>query len=213
MIKAIDLDGFRGAESRVRCFPHILNLSVKVSRHFLDIILSCYSRNVKAILSQFANQLDDDAAPSIPAPKSRKVRVPAKRRAHTLTMDASRGARKIVSSDTSDDDGHSSDGDDEECRDATTSVRDSSPFDTLDQDEDIIRAAEEAQAEDLNEAAQSAELQVIVTDGEQKVASTALSKVSIVIDLRALSEHLMITLDSSRDSRTRSTTLPAFSKR
>jgi len=30
MIKAIDLDGFRGAESRIRCFPHILNLSVKV---------------------------------------------------------------------------------------------------------------------------------------------------------------------------------------
>ena len=30
MIEAIDLEGFRGAESRIRCFPHILNLAVKV---------------------------------------------------------------------------------------------------------------------------------------------------------------------------------------
>lgn len=30
MIQAINLEGFRGVESRVRCFPHILNLSVKV---------------------------------------------------------------------------------------------------------------------------------------------------------------------------------------
>ena len=31
MIKALNLEGFRGAESRIHCFPHILNLAVKVS--------------------------------------------------------------------------------------------------------------------------------------------------------------------------------------
>ncbi len=30
MIEAIDLEGFRGPQSRVRCFPHIINLAVKV---------------------------------------------------------------------------------------------------------------------------------------------------------------------------------------
>jgi hypothetical protein len=30
MIQALNLGGFHGAESCVRCFPHILNLSVKV---------------------------------------------------------------------------------------------------------------------------------------------------------------------------------------
>jgi hypothetical protein len=51
----------------------------------------------------------------------------------------------------------------------------------LDQDEDVIRAAEEAQEGDLAEAAQSAELEVMVTHSEQKAASTALSKVSIIV--------------------------------
>lgn len=30
MIKTLNLEGFRGAKCRTRCFPHILNLSVKV---------------------------------------------------------------------------------------------------------------------------------------------------------------------------------------
>jgi len=95
---------------------------------------------------------------------------------------STRGARNIIStsSDSSDDDSCSSDGDDEDC-DATTGAGDLDASDMLDQDEDVIRAAEEAQEEDLREAAQLAELKVAVTDGEQKAASTALSKVSLVI--------------------------------
>ena len=31
MIEALNLEGFRGAKSRIRCFLHILNLAVKVS--------------------------------------------------------------------------------------------------------------------------------------------------------------------------------------
>jgi hypothetical protein len=73
-----------------------------------------------------------------------------------------------------------------------------------DQDEDVIRAAEEAQEGDLDEAANEAELTVTVTDHEKKVASKALSKVSDIIYLGA--QYLLITLYSSQNSRTRSTT-------
>ena len=91
-------------------------------------------------------------------------------------MDASQGVQKIVSTSSDSSDGDSDEDDREHC-DATTHA---SPLDTLDQDEDVIHAVEEAQEEDLNKAAQSAELKVTVTDSEQKAASTALSKVSIV---------------------------------
>jgi len=66
------------------------------------------------------------------------------------------------------------------------------PLDILDQDEVVIWAAEEAQEEDLDEAAQSAKLKVVVMDKEQKVASTALSKVSVVIyvRVRVLTHHI-----------------------
>ncbi len=66
------------------------------------------------------------------------------------------------------------------------------PLDILDQDEVVIWATEEAQEEDLNEAAQLAELEVVVMDKEQKVASTALSKVSVVIyvRVRVLTHHI-----------------------
>ena len=85
----------------------------------------------------------------------------------------------IESSDDNDDDDNDncSDGDDDNGCDAHTSDL------GTDQDEDIIQAAEEAQEGDLDEAAQSAELAIMVTDGKQKVASTALSKASIIIYL------------------------------
>ena len=140
-------------------------------------------------------------------------------------MDASQGVQKIVSTSSDSSDGDSDEDDREHC-DATTHA---SPLDTLDQDEDIICAAEEAQEEDLNKAAQSAELEVTVTDSEQKAASTTLSKVSIVhecslfffclppshfVKLAVLSvEHLLIRLYSSQNLHTRSTTLLAFLKR
>ena len=126
----------------------------------------------------------------MPAPKLRKIHVPAKRQARVLV------------NDSSDDDGGLSDGGDM-CCDASD--------DTLDQDEDVIRAAEEAQEADLNDAAESAGLEVTVMDNEQKAASTALSKASVAIF--NFNKHLLIMLDSSRDLHTRSTTLLAFLKR
>jgi hypothetical protein len=65
----------------------------------------------------------------------------------------------------------SDEGDDEE-------YNDEDPSEMLDQDEDVLRAAEEAQQEDLDIAAQCAELEVKVTRAEQNAASAALSKVS-----------------------------------
>lgn len=41
MIEEINLEGFRGAAGHVRCFPHILNLAVKVLWG-LDTTLSHY---------------------------------------------------------------------------------------------------------------------------------------------------------------------------
>ena len=62
--------------------------------------------------------------------------------------------------------------------DSDASADDLDLSDVLDQDEDVIRAAEEAQEEDLAEAAQLAELKVAVTDSEQTSTSMAVSKVS-----------------------------------
>jgi len=81
----------------------------------------------------------------------------------------------LSSSGSSDSDGHSS------CDDGDNNGGDDSDIDTPDQDEDVIRVAEAAQEEDLAEAEQLAELTVQVTNGEQKVASTALAKVSCTI--------------------------------
>ena len=80
--------------------------------------------------------------------------------------------------DDDDNNGDSSTGDNDKTGAGTNDINSS---DALDQDEDVIRAAEEAQEEDLDEAVQSAELEVTVTDHERCVASTALSKVSIII--------------------------------
>ena len=99
--------------------------------------------------------------------------------------------------DSSDDDGCLSDGADND-----------NPMDMLDQDEDVIRAAEEAQEEDLDEVAQSAELELMVTDSEQHAASTALSKVGRAVPTAR--EYLLTALDSLLNSRSRSTTWQAF---
>ena len=94
-------------------------------------------------------------------------------------------------SDSSDDDCCASD-DDSGNDDDDRCNPDFDPLDILDQDEVVIWATEEAQEEDLNEAAQLAELEVVVMDKEQKVASTALSKVSVVIyvRVRVLTHHI-----------------------
>ena len=62
-------------------------------------------------------------------------------------------------------------GDDEE-------YNDEDPSEMLDQDEDVLQAAEEAQQEGLSIAAECAELEVKVTQAKQSAASAALSKVS-----------------------------------
>jgi hypothetical protein len=168
MIAALDLDGFRGAECRVRCFPHILNLAVKVWRGFIPTF-SWFSQGMKAILSQFSCKLEDEEVQPAPAPTSRKKRQAAKRQAHVTARQACNS-----DSDSDDNDGRSSYGrDDNDDND--------SDVDALDQDEDVIRAAEVAQQEDLVEAEQSAELEFVLTDSERNVASTVLAKVSLSI--------------------------------
>lgn len=102
---------------------------------------------------------------------------------------------KPTSTDQADQD--SNDGDDyfsdnsdvEECNDD-----DAGHSDTLDQDEDVILAAEAAQQEDLNDAEESAELAVMVTGDERKVASTALSKVSLVSIAAVVSSNCAVQL-------------------
>jgi hypothetical protein len=80
------------------------------------------------------------------------------------------------------DDDDSDDDNDDECNAPANDLGDADTNGLhTDQDEDVIRAAEEAQEGDLDEAAQTAELAVVVTDGEQKTASTALSKVSVAL--------------------------------
>jgi hypothetical protein len=172
MIAALDLEGFRGAECRVRCFPHILNLAVKVRRHYIQTF-SWFSQGMKAILSQFSHKLEDEEVPPALAPTSRKKRPAAQRQAHARSMATLTRvtARQTLNSDSDsdDDDSRSSYGGDDD---------DDSDVETLDQDEDVIRAAEAAQQADLIEAEQSAELEFVLTDSEQNVASMALAKVS-----------------------------------
>ena len=174
MIKAIDLEGFRGVESHVRCFPHILNLAVKVL--WLEIpcaITMHYSHNMQAILSQFANQLGDDEL------TSNQARTAAKPRRSM----GSAATSTLIDSNSGDDETHSSDDDDDDDDDDGNEQNpdtEPSPLDVLDQDQDVIQAAEAAQEDDLDEAAQSAEDCVTVLESEQKLASTAVSKVSVI---------------------------------
>ena len=161
--------------------------------------LSCYSHDVKAILSQFAKQLDNNEAPSVP--KSKKTRVPAKRKAHILVNDLSDDDNDDDNDNDNDDDDDNDNDNDDDDDNVSDGMCCNASDDTLDQDEDVIRAAEEAQEADLNDAAESAGLEVTVMDNEQKAASTALSKASVVVF--HFNKCLLIMLDSSRDLRTR----------
>ena len=88
------------------------------------------------------------------------------------------GPGKSVTSAVDSDFNNSSDSDsDNDTSDDSNNGTD--PLDGLDQDEDVVLSAEAAQQEDINQAIQSAELKVRVTDSEQTVASTALAKVSL----------------------------------
>lgn len=102
----------------------------------------------KAVLSQFAKNLRGDDE-APPTP----MRATTRRRQSNIYVNSS------------------DEGDDEE-------YNDEDPSETLDQDEDVLQAAEEAQQEDLDDAAECAELEVNVTRAEQDTASAALSKVS-----------------------------------
>jgi hypothetical protein len=68
--------------------------------------------------------------------------------------------------------------DDDSCSSCGSIDDNDSDIDALDQDEDVILAAETAQQADLVEAKQSAELELVLTDSEWNVASMALAKVS-----------------------------------
>ena len=189
MIEAINLDGFRGAESHVWCFPHILNLSVKVLW-----LLFCMQHFILAHAAQgysftVCNKLGNTETPA--APKSKKMHTMAKRQTCTQSMATSaQGTGKIVTTSqtrSTDSDsgngggGFSADDDDNDGdNDNVTTIDDVNPLDTLDQDDDVIQAAEEAQQEDLNEAVCLANLEIMVTNGEWEAASTALSKISSV---------------------------------
>ena len=133
----------------------------------------------------------DDNILLVRAPKSGRVRAAAKTgcpargmvaSASTRSMQGTSPARQTRStdSDSSDNDGYPPDDDSN-----NESNPDVNNLDTLDQDEDVILAAEEAQEEDLNEAAKLAELRITIVDGEQKTASTALLKVHVGVHLLA----------------------------
>jgi hypothetical protein len=187
---------------------------------------------MKAILSQFANKLDDSGLPPNCASTSKKRKKTTKHRACKQTAPSTRGPRKIQQTQAANDGSDLSDGDDDDDDDDDDGGSNSDgnsngdgdsngsddegnngdiePADGLDQDEDVIRAAEAAQQEDIDEAMQLAELEVTVADSEQKTASTALSKVSLVFILpkNVHSSHL----NSSLNSRSRSTTRLVFVK-
>jgi hypothetical protein len=142
-----------------------------LSRYYRRFIsFSHCSPGAKAILSQFANRLE---AESTPSESNEKMRVTAKDRPHLVNTTSTRGMRRIIDSDSSDDDGDDS---------SSADAGDFNPSDDqdLDQDEDVIRAAEQVQQQDLDEAAQLAEAEINVTGNEQWVASTALSKVGFI---------------------------------
>ena len=193
----------------------------------------------KAILSQFANKLGDTETPAAPKSKKMRT-MAKRWTCTWSTATSAQGTGKIVttsqtqstdsdsgnggggfSADDDDDDNdgdndnddgdndNDDDGDDDEHNNVTT-IDDVNPLDTLDQDNDVIQAAEEAQQEDLNEAAHLANLEIMVTNGEREAASMALSKVSSVTSYW---DYLLIIPDSSQDLCIRSTTHPASLKR
>jgi hypothetical protein len=142
---------------------------------------------VQAILSQFANKIEDDDASPEPVPE--RVRTTITRRGRVLSTAvflSVYGRERLTTSQTQgpsdasseDDDRDSNDegsGDDE--RDSDSSEKGNNDNDALDQDEDVIHAAEAAQQIDVDEASMFVELEITVTEKQQKVASTALTKV------------------------------------
>ena len=120
---------------------------------------------MKAILSQSAKKLDDELW-SVCAPASRKKHPAAKGQALRQSMAHSGstcGPGKSVTSAVDSDFDDLSDGDsDNDMSDDSDNGTDL--LDGLDQDEDVILSAEAAQQEDIDQAIQSAELEVRVTN-------------------------------------------------
>jgi hypothetical protein len=149
--------------------------------------VSWSSQAAKAILSQFSNSLDDEETQAAPTP--RKNHPAAKCRGATASR-STRGSGGIPndSDDDSDDNNRNDDNDDYDNNNGDDGDDNSDDDgDTPDQDDDIIQAAEAAQQVDLEEAEQSAKLNIPVTNSERKVASMALSKVglpAIALDVR-----------------------------
>ena len=114
--------------------------------------------------------MDNDILPEH-APKSGRVHAAAKTRHPAKGMVASASTQSMqgtapacqtrsTDSDSSDNNGYPPDNDSND-----ESNPDVDNLDTLDQDEDVILAAEEVQEEDLNEAAKLAELRIMIADG------------------------------------------------
>jgi hypothetical protein len=150
--------------------------------------------------------MDDDETSLALVPTSTKKRNTAKCQARITTTSIS---TRAPSSRTQHLDGNSSsseDGSDDE------EYGNNYDPDAPDQDEDVIRDAEDAQQTDLVEAAQSAELELMVKDYQRKVASTALAKVSLAITIKTSKGYLLISFDSSLNLRIKSTTRLALSR-
>ena len=164
-------------------------------------------------------------------PHQKKEKKTTKHRARKQMAPSTRGPRKIRQtqaandgSDLSDNDSNgggnsdsnsNSNGDGDGDGDSNGSDNegndgDIEPLDGPDQDEGVIHAAEAAQQEDIDEAVQLAELEVMVADSKQKTASTVLLKVSLafILPKNVHSSHL----NSSLNSRSRSTTRLVFVK-
>jgi hypothetical protein len=173
MIVALDLEGCQGAECCIWCFPHILNLAVKVWCSYIPTF-SWFSQGMKAILLQFSHKLEDEEVQPTLVPTSRKKHPAAKHQAHSqsaATSSTCATSRQTHNTDRDSDD-------DDSCSSCGSIDDNDSDIDALDQDEDVILAAEMAQQADLVEAKQSAELELVLTDSEWNVASMALAKVS-----------------------------------
>ena len=145
-------------------------------------MLSRYLPDIKAVLSQFANKVEDNGPQPANTPGPHAATTHQAHKQPVVRSVSARGPGRTVTTRQnqgtdcdSDGSGSSDSDDDEECDD------DADPPDVLDQDEDVIRAAEEAQQEDLDAAEEMAETEVMVVGSEQKAASTALSKVSCSI--------------------------------
>jgi hypothetical protein len=192
MIEALNLEGFQGAESRIRCFAHIFNLSVKVWCSYTPT-LSWFSQGTKAILSQFSKKLEDDEIRAALAPMSRKKCPGAQHQQSATTSNLTRVPARQTHPPASDNNNNSN-------------------ANMPHQDEDVIFVAEAAQQADLIDAEQLAELELTVTDSEQKIALMALVKVSSAIVV-CRCKCLLIVPNSSLSLPTGSATCRALLRR